>query len=841
LIFTLSFSMACNGDNSGDNGGVNTPTGPGAEEESALNEFVPTYVYTDGIHDKSAKVSEDTWLVKNGVSDFAIIMPSVLSSEMKTAKKEFDLLFEDATGLTLPSIADTSDELTVDGKYISFGENAWFKKMNKNPSDEGYDATIHITDAEIDYEHLKIEGVRIITKKNITYFLGNSDVAIINAVYTFMELHFNYEFFYRDTITIDTNVLDEKALVFNVKDVPDIDRRVRNIPSYDLGNEKFPYDLSNGFIQDDINNQKYRARLTGGHDVDLLGTLYYDNWNSGSYGLIHNVEEFYEGFKKGITNINDTRYVNWDKYWYDEYIPTGELYTATGEIQYDRYAIGRIGNPDADAYVADVDGDGVVDTDENGDGIPDSWGDWGNGISDAQKNIDRDNNGIGDWYEFGDQKEHENASLGQAKGSLGDLWVGPSPCYTCKGNTNAYQAMVKRLAECVMQSAIRFPVDKYPYKNTMLFSIEDAGEPCSCDWCKEDYMNSDASYCGSVNRLLNDVMEQYVLPWMAKAENEAYDRRANGFTMGYFVYHNLTNAPVWQDENGNNVWDPAMDCKGYEYVKDAQGNIDWDKTKERWNVSIYFAGGYRSGENGWYDKNNKKARHCMDEWRSICNDFMIWDYPSYQYGYAYFYDTVATWNNDYYSMLASIGCYFIFAESCDNGDFACDWQTLNSYVQSELMWDCSQPVGELTRKYFDAMYLDAADTMLGIYNSMRVYKQWMKDQLNIRDGAGGQVMGQTKFWPLPILQSWIDGMYQAIDEIAKYETINNGLYLQVRDHIHIEMATPVMITMALYRDNITKEDYDKYKSYMLYMCSIYNKIVVKAGSEADFKGLANKL
>ena len=392
-----------------------------------------------------------------------------------------------------------------------------------------------------------------------------------------------------------------------------------------------------------------------------------------------------------------------------------------------------------------------------------------------------------------------------------------------------------------MQSAIRFPVDKYPYKNTMLFSIEDAGEPCSCDACKADYVATDMSYCGSVNRLLNDVMEQYVLPWMAKPENAAYDRRASGFTMGYFVYHQLTNAPVWQDENGNNVWFDDMDCKGYEYKKNADGTIDWDNTKERWNVSIYFAGGYRQNENNWYDFHNAKARHCMDEWRSICNDFMIWDYPSYQYGYNYFFDTIALHGNDYYQALASIGCYFIFAESQDNGDLGPDWQTLNSYIQSELMWDCSQPAGELTRKYFDAMYLDAADSMLKVYTSMRVYKQWMKDALNIRDGAGGQVMGQTKFWPLPILQSWIGAMYDAIDEIAKYETINNGLYLQVRDHIHIEMSAPIMITMALYRDNITKEEYDKYKSFMLYYSATYPKLNIQAGSEASFHTLANKL
>ncbi len=828
LVFTLSFSMvACNEGDSGDG-------------EQNLPEFVPTEAF-QGIHDLTAPDSANTWLVQDGQSDFSLIFPSALSSDMKIAKEEFEMLFNDATGLSLPTVADIST-VTTDGLYISFGENAWYKSIKRKATDPDYDPEIHITDEEVDYDNLKTEGVRIITKKNITYFLGNTDTAVVNAVYTFMNLHFNFEYFYRDTIVIDTNVINEKAKVFNVKDIPDIDRRVRNIPTYDTVGNSFPYDLVNGLEANDIKNRGYRARLTAGHGIDMMNVLHADKWGGpgGSGGLIHNVEEYYQGFKVGVSSINDTRYVNLEKYFYDEYIPTSQLYTSTGAIQYDPYAPGRLGNPDAVAYVADVDGDGVTDTDVDNNGIPDSWGAWGNGITEEQKLIDKDGNGVGDWYEYGDQKEHENSELGQTKGSLGDIWVGVSVCYTAHANQNSYQALVKRVAECVMQSCRAQPVSKYPHKNTMLFSMEDAGEACSCDACKLDYTENDESYCGAVNKLLNDVMEQYVLPWMAKPENAEFDRRHLGFTMGYFVYHSLTSAPVWQDENGVSHWDPADDCLGYEYVKTNNG-IDWTQTKERWNVSIYFAGGYRKQENNWYDGMNAQARHCMDEWEMICKDYYIWDYPSYQGGYVYFFDTVALHGNDYYQKLAKIGTKFIFAESLDTGSVAQDWQTLNSYVQSNLMWDSTIPAGDLTRKYFDAMYLDAADTMLQIYTSMRVYKQWLKDEFNIRAGAGGQTMGQAKYWPLPVLQFWINGMYDAIDQIAKYETINYGLYLQLRDHIHIEMISPIFLTMALYRENLTSAEYNKYKEYMLYYSDLYPGIHAEGGGETNFHVLAAKL
>ena len=117
----------------------------------------------------------------------------------------------------------------------------------------------------------------------------------------------------------------------------------------------------------------------------------------------------------------------------------------------------------------------------------------------------------------------------------------------------------------------------------------------------------------------------------------------------------------------------------------------------------------------------------------------------------------------------------------------------------------------------------------------------MKDEFNIRGGVGGQVMGQPKYWPLPILQQWVKGMFGAIDELEKYKTINPGLYTITVDHIHIELSAPVMNMMSLYRENLTKADYDQYKAYMLYYSSTYPKINIKTQNDADFHTLTNKL
>ncbi len=807
LVLTLSLSMfACN--NNGDGTG-----------ETIYPEFEREFAF-EGTHQLTATDSENTWLVKAGVSDFTIVVPSTQSKYMTVAKQEFDLLFFDATNITLPMVTDADPSLTTDGKYISLGENEFFKANNKNPGDDGYDPEIHISDAEYDRNNLKTEGLRIITKKDVTYILGFTDLGVINGVYTFMNLHFGFEYFYRDTIYIDTNVVDEKAKVFDVKDVPDIDRVTRNIPCYDPGQEKHPYDLVNGLEQIDIDNSKYRARVDANHSLDIMPVIYMENWGAASSGTIHNVEEYYQGVKKAVTNINSTLYFNEQKYYYDEYIPDGQIwidyYDKTSGYQYDKYAPGRLGNPSAVAYVADVDGDGITDVDVNGDGIPDHW-EYGNGLTDAQKNIDKDGNGVGDWYEYGDQKTHENGP----QGSLADIWNGPSVCYNAHGNENAYQALIKRIAECIMQSCVKYPVADYPFMNTMTFSMEDAGETCSCDACRESFKNDHNSATGAVNRLLNNVMEQYVDPWFQKPENAAYNRKGK-FVLSYFVYHGLTDAPVGQDESGNDVYSSDVVCRD--------------------DVGIYFAGGYRNATENWYNQGNDNARHCFYEWSLLTKHVMIWDYPSYQYGYVYIHDCNSGLNNDYYQALASYGVYFIFAEMQDGGSFGYGWHNLKSYVQNNMRWDSTRPLGDLIKRFFDAMYLDAADTMFDIYTQQIVYNNWLVDYYDLRAGAGGQTMGQTKYWPMNVLNTWIDQFYGALDEIKKYETINNGLYLQARTHIEMEMFNSVYLVLALYKDDLLREDYNKYKEYCFKIYREYTKLdYYKAGSYTSFEGLVNIL
>ena len=192
--------------------------GDGADEGR-----VPTFY---GVHDLTATPT-DRYMVKDGASDYIVVAPQEQTSYEKTATQEFSYLFTKATGLKLPVIRDDSVEYDPNQKYISIGKTKLLDQA-------GLVGT---------REELDRDGYRIVTKGN-TIFLYDASIfrGIINAVYGFMEIVFNYDTFSLAAMYIDTNVKDVKLRDFNVIEVPDI--RVRIGSNYQILSQNADYDLA---------------------------------------------------------------------------------------------------------------------------------------------------------------------------------------------------------------------------------------------------------------------------------------------------------------------------------------------------------------------------------------------------------------------------------------------------------------------------------------------------------------------------------------------------------------------------------------------------------------------
>jgi hypothetical protein len=163
-----------------------------------------------GTHEQSA-VDTDRYLVKNGVSDYVVVLPEGAKSMLLDAKNDLLILFKKATGVALSFKYDSSvDVFDTNQHYISLGETKLVRQAG-------------IDKSEYSYEKLKSEGIRIITKDNTVFLLGGSDFGVNNAVYKFLEIYFNFDYYYRDCIDLDVNVTDCKFKNIDVTDVPDID------------------------------------------------------------------------------------------------------------------------------------------------------------------------------------------------------------------------------------------------------------------------------------------------------------------------------------------------------------------------------------------------------------------------------------------------------------------------------------------------------------------------------------------------------------------------------------------------------------------------------------------
>jgi len=253
------------------------------EDEGKRENEIERYAFEDGVHDYTAPEMENEYLVKNGTTDYVLVVPADASDRVELAADEFKVLFKRATNIEIPSVLDNSGDPVLqdkNAKRISIGETALVKEMSEAERKAfGYDSSILGTD-----------GVRIITKDNTAYLLGGSMYGVLYAVYDFMQICFHYEFYYRNCIEIDTDVQNLKMRNFNVTDIPDI--MVRNYGNnVSLHKEAWDFELDSGVVDaTDIERAMSRYRYINSTEIYLPiytekdGTEY-------NYG-IHNVYNY---------------------------------------------------------------------------------------------------------------------------------------------------------------------------------------------------------------------------------------------------------------------------------------------------------------------------------------------------------------------------------------------------------------------------------------------------------------------------------------------------------------------------------------------------------------------
>ena len=153
----------------------------------------------------------DKFILENGATEYKIVMPENVTTELEYARKELVNLFKEATGVTLERTSGLNLSHSASGKYFSLGKTKLYETSGLN----------------VDLSSLKDDAARIITKDNTVYFLGGTDSGVLYAVYDFLKLSLNFETYAKNCYTLDKNVKNIKLMNYDVTDIPDIDYRCR--------------------------------------------------------------------------------------------------------------------------------------------------------------------------------------------------------------------------------------------------------------------------------------------------------------------------------------------------------------------------------------------------------------------------------------------------------------------------------------------------------------------------------------------------------------------------------------------------------------------------------------
>ena len=159
--------------------------------------------------------SEQTWegtgnyIVRNGKNTgYKIVTPTEKSGDIDTAVSEFNLFFEEATGVKLTVIDESKATWNDTAKYISIGNTSLMQSAGVTLAND-----------------LGTSGTQVVTKSQSLFLTGETDLGALYAVYDFLHLALNWEYYYADCYSLDKNVSDLELCAYDFTNVPDIEYR----------------------------------------------------------------------------------------------------------------------------------------------------------------------------------------------------------------------------------------------------------------------------------------------------------------------------------------------------------------------------------------------------------------------------------------------------------------------------------------------------------------------------------------------------------------------------------------------------------------------------------------
>lgn len=211
------------------------------------------------VHSNESTLTDD-YIVKDGATDYKIVIPENAGSVIDVAVGELQKFFLEATSIELECITDKDLPMSAASRYFSLGETSLLERAG----------------IEIDEELLGSNGAQVTTKNKIVYMYGATDYGTLYAVYEFLHDALNYEFYFTDCYRLDKNVRNLPLKNFAITEVPDIEYRVANY----------------GYISEDtMNLYRMRVRPYSEYFVPIKGMPFHN-----SFEYIKDIDDGHEAY-----------------------------------------------------------------------------------------------------------------------------------------------------------------------------------------------------------------------------------------------------------------------------------------------------------------------------------------------------------------------------------------------------------------------------------------------------------------------------------------------------------------------------------------------------------------
>lgn len=370
---------------------------------------------------------------------------------------------------------------------------------------------------------------------------------------------------------------------------------------------------------------------------------------------------------------------------------------------------------------------------------------------------------------------------------------GQQLCFSAHGDAESYGLMLETAFRKVEAHLKYYTPDLYPRYKIMTLTHEDNMNYCTCSKCAELSSYYGDSQAAVQILFMNDLAERVD---ELLENNKDKDWYREDFKLLFFAYN-------------HNYVPPAR----YDAVKKEYVPID-DKVRIHDRVIAWFC---REGDGqiGFDVEGNTQLKTTLAGWSALADHIFYWSYGTNFRNYMYPIDSFQYATSEMFAYFCNQSDDFWFTQYQDGQKCAnTAWHNLKAYLDAKLSWDTSLDTGELIEKWMNAMYKDAAPTIMNLFQTIRSYQRHVL--IGIYQQGGGEELSLAQYWPIGAVEGWLQQIEKAKSEVARFEVLDPELHDKLLRRIEAEAISYLFIMLDTHGFSISKEDRAEYINRLKY-------------------------